>query len=416
MCYDQKREVNPKNKALTKLPFKFFAYNFYEMRAQGVMEKLVPYADDYQLTILKIQNFKNRAVPSGWWFNLDALENVALNKGGANMTPRELIQMFVETGIMVGRSLDAAGQPLFQNSQPVIPISNTAMAELAGFYQDLLMTIQTIEKMIGYNDITTGNPNPKTLIPGYEVANMSTNHALYPLAFAEEYLTKSLAEDVLCRMQQGIRKAGISGYAKALNENVLRFIEISPDISLRDYGIMIQSKTTDEQKMWLLQQMQADIQNGFLDSSDAVTLINTHNAKQAQMIWAYRVKKAKEEAHNRQMQLTQQQGKDNQQLAAQTAQAEQQKLMMELQAKIQLQRDTIAGELEKERMRIESAERIALQANQTKLAVASDTGDAKENAAIITAHAKVVSEHIGGEKSKEKQEIANEKPISKPSK
>lgn len=56
---------------------------------------------------------------------------------------------------------------MFQNTQPVIPMANTAASELAMFYQDLLNTVMSIEKMTGYNDITSGNPNPKTLVPGY---------------------------------------------------------------------------------------------------------------------------------------------------------------------------------------------------------------------------------------------------------
>ena len=42
MCYDQKRSVDMKKKALTRLPIQMVAYNFYEMRAQGMMERLVP--------------------------------------------------------------------------------------------------------------------------------------------------------------------------------------------------------------------------------------------------------------------------------------------------------------------------------------------------------------------------------------
>ena len=188
MCYDQKRSPNDKKKAQTKLSYHLSAYNFYEMKAQGFMERLVPYLDDYQLTMLKIQNFKNRAVPSGWWINLDALENVALTKGGASMQPKELLQMFFETGVLVGRSLDAAGNPLAGNVQPVIPIENTAASELQMFYQDLINTISMVEKMTGYNDITSGNPNPKTLVPGYQLANQSTNDALFLLLFQKNVL------------------------------------------------------------------------------------------------------------------------------------------------------------------------------------------------------------------------------------
>jgi hypothetical protein len=89
MCYDQKRSNDIKKKAKTKLSYTFYAYNFYQMKAQGIMERLIPYLDDYQLTMLKIQNFKNRAVPSGWWIDLAALEKIAMTKGGQDMQPQE---------------------------------------------------------------------------------------------------------------------------------------------------------------------------------------------------------------------------------------------------------------------------------------------------------------------------------------
>ena len=421
MCYDQKRSPNQEKKAKTKLSYTFFAYNFSDMKAQGFMERLVPYADEYQLTTLKIQNFKNRAVPSGWWINLDMLENVALNKGGANMQPKELLQMFFETGVLVGRSLDAAGNPIQGNVQPVIPIENTAASELAMFYQDLLNIVMTIEKIVGYNDITSGNPNPKTLVPGYEVANTSTNDALYPMVFAEEQLSTRLAEDVLCRMQQGIKKGGISGYARALSTNTLRFIELSPEISLREYGITLEKKTTDDQKMWLLQQMQQDIANGFLDSSDAVMLVNTHNAKQAQMIWAHRVKKAKELAHQQQMELVQQQGKDNQAIAAQTQQGEAMKVQMEWQFELKKEEMRIMGELKKEEMRLQAQVAMKQMELGVKDKMNTEIADSKVDAASITAHAKIISsgiDHEGklaatelaGDKAIEKQHIANKKP------
>lgn len=427
LCYDPKRSVDVKNKAKTSLSYKFAAFNFYEMKAQGFMERLIPYLDDYQLTMLKIQNFKNRAVPSGWWFNLDALENVALNKGGANMTPRELLKMFMESGIMVGRSLDQQGQPMFQNTQPVIPIANTAAAELAMFYQDLINTVSAIEKITGYNEITTGNPNPKTLVPGYELANQSTQDAIYPLLAAEKSLTAKLAEDVLCRMQQGVKKGGVSGYARALNANILKFIQVSPEIALRDYGIMLEEKTTDEQKTWLLQQMQGDIQNGLLDSSDAVMLVNTHNVKQAQAIWAYRVKKAKEDAHNRQMQLLQEQNNGNMQTAQISEQAKQQTLEMEWQYELQKEQLRIQGELEKERMRLETQVQIAqmelgvkqymnTESNITKQGVADITANAKVTATQLDREGKIVAADIAGEKAKERQEIANKKPVASPKK
>jgi len=399
MAYDQKRSNDMKKKAQTRLSYSFCAYNFYEMKAQSFMERLIPYIDDYQLTMLKIQNFKNRAVPSGWWIDLDSLEKVALNKGGANMQPKELLQMFFETGILVGRSVTETGEPQSPNWKPVIPIENTAASELAMFYQDLMTSIGMIEKITGYNDVTSGNPNPKTLVPGYQSAEMATNDALYPMAYAEEHITLQLAEDCLCRMQQGIKKGGhVSGYAPALNSNTLRFIEIAPDIALRDYGIELERRTTNDQKMWLLQQMQVDIQNGFLDTSDAVLLVNTKNVKQAQMIWAHRVKKAKERLQEQELAKIQANNEGQQQSAMMAQQMKQQEMQMQYQFELQKEQMRIQAELQKEQMKIESMERIALQNNQTKMAVAQETGDSKINSHMVASNAVI-----------EKQKIANQK-------
>lgn len=401
MCYDQKRASDGSKKAMTKLPYSFCAYNFYEMKAQSIMSKLIPYIDDYQLTMMKIQNWKNRSVPSGWWINLDALENVALNKGGKNMEPHELLKMFTETGIIVGRTMGADGQPLFQNTQPIIPISNSVMAELAGFYNDLLQTIATIEKMVGFNDITSGNPNPKTLVPGYDIANQSTINSLYPLAQAEEYLTLNLANDVLCRMKQGIKKGGVSGYAPykgALGGNTLKFIELDDNMSLKDYGIMLEKGTTEQEKTWILEQMNADIVNGFLDTGDAILIIEVHNAKQALQILSYRVKKAKQAASQQKMAEIQQQNQGLAQQAQITTQAAQQQLEAELASKERIMQMQIQGDVAKKKMEVDSQERISTYKGNVDLQVAAEQKDGKVASTIIAAHGAIA-----------KQETANAK-------
>lgn len=398
MAYDQKRNNEVKHKAKTKLSYTFYAYNFYQMKAQGMMERLIPYIDDYQLTMLKIQNFKNRAVPSGWWIDLSALEKIAMTKGGQDMQPKELLQMFFETGVLLGRSDTDGGTPQSPNWKPVIPIENTAASELQMFYNDLVNTISSIERITGYNDVTLGQASSKTLVPGYDAGQQSTNEALYPMVFAEENIMLRLAEAMLCRTQQALKRGNVSGFAPALNSNVLHFMEVSPSIAWRDYGIELEKRSSNDQKAWLMQAMQQDIANGFLNAADAITLINTKNVKEAQMIWAYRVKKEKENQQQQRMAEIQAQQQGNMQAAQIAQQAEAQKFQMQAELELQKEQMRIQGELEKERMRIESAERIAMANNNTKIQVSSEQGSAKEN-----------STHIAGQSSIMKQQIANEK-------
>jgi hypothetical protein len=400
MAYDQKRPTEIKEKAKTKLSYTFYAYNFYQMKAQGMMERLIPYIDDYQLTMLKIQNFKNRAVPSGWWIDLSALEKVAMTKGGKDMEPQQLLQMFFDTGVLLGRSDTDGGTPQSQNWRPVIPIENTAASELQMFYNDLISTISAIEKMTGYNDVTLGQASSKTLVPGYESGQQSTNEALFPLAFSEENILLKLSEAMLCRTQQALKKGDIKGYGPGLNSNTLQFIQISPEIAWRDYGIELEKRTTQDQKAWLMQAMQQDIANGVLNTSDAVMLVNTKNVKQAQMIWAYKVRKEKERLQEQKMAEIQAQNEGAQQTAQMAQQAKMQEFQMQADLEIRKEQMRIQGELEKERMRIESAEKIAMMGSNAKVQVASYTGDAKEN-----------STHIASQSTILKQQIANDAKI-----
>ena len=221
------------------------------------------------------------------------------------------------------------------------------------------------------------------------------------MAFAEEDITLRLAEDCLCRMQQGIKKGGmVSGYAPALNSNTLKFMEIAPDIALRDYGIELERRTSNDQKAWLLQQMQVDIQNGLLDTSDAVLLVNTKNVKQAQMIWAHRVKKAKERLQQQELEKIQANNQGQQQTAMMAQQMQQQQQQMQYQFELQKEQRRIQAELEKERMKIESMERIAMQNSQTKLAVAQETGDSKLNSHMIMGNSSIEKQKIANQKSK----------------
>lgn len=339
LCYDwglvkdMPRKANPRDKAYTPLGFRFFAPNFYEMKSLGMMERLKPLADDYQLTVYRIQNFINRMVPNGWWIDLDALENVALNKGGKNMTPRELIDMFFETGILAGRSKDLMGDNV--NYKPIIPIPNSNYDQLQALYQHMQLLITQMQQMIGLNELTDGStPNPKTLNGVANIAVESTNNALHPMQFGERWLMEHLAQDVLLHMQAAVKKGAVSGYAPALNTNTLRFMEVSPDIALRDYGIMLDERPTDDQRQILIMQMQNDIANGLLDTSDMLYIMNMYNVKQAQMMLSYKVKKNKQAQQEAEMAKIQQTIQGQQQSAALAEQMKQQTLQMEHQGKM----------------------------------------------------------------------------------
>lgn len=366
MEQDRKTLVDSKKKAETRLPYRAYAPWFYEMRAEAMMDRLRPLVDDYQRTCYKVQNLKNRLIPSGWWIDLDALEDVALNKGGAAMSPKELLKMFFETGVLVGRSKDALSNN--NNYKPVIPISNSIAGELAGLYQDMTLTIQQMEFMTGFNPVTTGQASGKTLTPGYETGEQSTQDSLAPITGADHWLQEQLAADVLARMKQGITKGGVSGYAPALNRNTLRFMQLDSKLPLRDHGITLEEKTTDDQKQFLMELFKEDMAQGLLDTSDAIYIMNTQNVKAAQQLMAYRVKKAKQAKDQQAMALNQQTIQGQQQSAAQTAQGKAQLLQLEYQLKLRVEQEITQRELQKLQMQLQGQASQSQETNQQKMA------------------------------------------------
>lgn len=378
MKEDMKRSVDPKKKADTSLSFKFIAQNFYEMKATGMMERLMPIIDDYQLTIYKIQNLKNRIVPNGWWIDLDALESVALNKGGENMKPMDLLQMFLETGVLVGRSQGIMGDNV--NYKPIIPIQNSIATEIMALYNDLQISMNQIQSMIGLNDVTDAStPNPKMLNGVASMMDQGTNNSLFPMMESKKWLKQKLANDVLLRIQQGLRKGGVQGYAPALNTNTLKFIQVSDALCLRDYGIVLEEKTTDEQKQLLMQQMQFDIQNGFLDTSDVIYIMNVYNIKQAQMILAYRAKRNKQAMDDQKMAINQQTIQGQQQSAQQTAMMAQQLAQMQHQFKMEELNLQGQFQLADTRLKMGIQAQQTDQTNQVKMAGHIIAAQSKEN-------------------------------------
>lgn len=374
---DRKTFVDPKKKSETRFPYRAYAPWFYEMRAEAMMDRLRPLIDDYQRTCYKIQNLKNRIVPSGWWIDLDALEDVALSKGGEPMSPKKLLKLFYETGVLVGRSKDSLANN--NNYKPVIPLSNSIAGELTGLYQDLALTIQQMEFMTGFNPVTTGQASGKTLVPGYESGEQSTQDSLAPIASADKWMQEELAADVLIRMKQGIKKGGVSGYAQALNSNTLRFMQLDSDLPLRDHGIMLEEKTTDDQKQLLMTLFQQDMAQGLLDTSDAIYVMNTMNVKSAQQILAYRVKKAKQAKDQQAMAINQQTIQGQQQSAAQSDQGKAQLLQLEYQLKLQVEQEITRRELQKMQLQLQGQGAQNQETNQQKMA-----------GHVIAANAKIV--------------------------
>jgi hypothetical protein len=307
------------------------------MRCLSMMQRLIPIIDEYQMTIYKIQNFKNRWIPYIIKLDLDSLEAVALGKGGENMTPLQLLDMMWQSHVMVSRSKDVSASNPNYKSIEVLP---TQMAqEFTVLVADLGRLLQDMAEISGLNDLTDGStPNPKMLTTTAQMGYEASKNAIFPLLDADRKLHERTAKGCVQRVQTAIRNGHeIQGVAPALGKNTVEFIKVSQDLALHDIGIMARDMPTEQQKMQLLDRLNMKDAQGLIDPEDYVMIMNIDDLKQAEQLLAFRVKKRREKQLEEQQQIMKTQS-DGAIAANQSAEAEKRKTMeLEYQLKTQLE-------------------------------------------------------------------------------
>lgn len=319
----------------TTMCYDAIAPDFYEMTALGMMEQLIPIADQIQIAWYRLQNSMNQAVPKGWEFDLDALESVAIGKGGKTLTPLELIDMFKKTGVYVTRRRDISERNI--NYKAITEMPNGMGNEIVEYWNVIQNNIQLMRDITGLNEFSDGStPNPKTTIPVANMAYESTNNSLFSIQDGEKQLLLRLAKQVLLRLQDSVLKGNVSGYVKALGTNTIKFIQISERVADAEYGLMFVDKPTDVQLQSLRQHIEVYLQQDLLDPSDSIVIENTWNLKHAQQLLAYKVNKRRQQKQQEALALQQQNGQVQIQSAQAAEQAKQQTIQIEYQLKEQL--------------------------------------------------------------------------------
>ncbi len=94
----------------------------YEGRIESLVGRITSFADMIQLTHLKLQQVMSRMVPDGVYLDVDGLAEVDLGNG-TNYNPQEALNMFFQTGSVIGRSFTSEGD-MNPGKVPIQQISN----------------------------------------------------------------------------------------------------------------------------------------------------------------------------------------------------------------------------------------------------------------------------------------------------
>jgi hypothetical protein len=330
LCTDMKRAKS--SLMDTKMSYNIYAPEFWDMRATGMMEQIIPIADAIQIAWYRLQNAINQARPKGIAIEIGALEDIPLGSGGTKLSPMKVLDLYNQTGSLVYRKLDAQGRQA--NYKPIEELENGLGRDVSNYWALIQNHIQMLRDITGMNEMTDGStPDPRTLTTVAKLANEGTNNALYGIVKADKLTLEALANDIVLRFQD---VTDVKGYTRALGGNTMKFFKMSERVALYEFGIFLEDKPTDEQRAMLMQQVIASQANGLLDIEDSIIIQNTDNLKVAQQLLAYKIRKRREQEEEKAMRAQQMNAQVQQEAAMAAEQAKQQTIQIEGEVKSNL--------------------------------------------------------------------------------
>ena len=321
-----------------KMNYQIVAPRMYEGKIESIVSRITSFADMIQLTHLKLQQVMARMVPDGVYLDADGLAEVDLGNG-TNYNPQEALNMFFQTGSVIGRSFTSEGD---QNPGKV-PIQQISNGVNSGKLQSLISTynyyLQMIRDVSGLNEARDAStPDRNALVGVHKIAAANSNTATRHILQSMLYITAEVAECLSLRIADIIEYSPTrDAFIRALGAHNVATLKEMNNLHLYDFGIFIELMPDDEEKQMLENNIQVALGQRLIDLDDAIDLRNVRNIKLANQLLKVKRKKKMQRDQAMQKQNMQSQSQANQQTQQAAAQAEIQKNQARIQGDVQLE-------------------------------------------------------------------------------
>ena len=372
-----KNMVRPKSDyTKVKMNYSIVAPRMYDGKIDSLVKRITGFADMIQLTHLKLQQVMSRMVPDGVYLDADGLAEVDLGNG-TNYNPQEALNMFFQTGSVIGRSFTSDGD-LNPGKVPIQEITSGSggnkMQALIGNYNYYL---QMIRDVTGLNEARDGSmPDKNALVGVQKLAAANSNTATRHILQAGLFLTAQTAECLSLRISDVIEYSPTKeAFIQAIGAHNVATLEEMSNLHLYDFGIFIQLQPDEEEKAILENNIQMALQQQTIELEDAIDLREIKNIKLANQLLKIRRKKKQERDRQIQMQNIQAQTQSNAQSAQAAAQSEIQKnqalnaskvQLMQAEAELDAQKMQAEAQLKKELMELEFQYNMQLKGIETE--------------------------------------------------
>ena len=355
------------------------APRMYKGKIQSLISKCIGFADIINLTNLKLQQVLSKMVPDGVYLDVDGLAEVDLGNG-TTYNPAEALNMYFQTGSVVGRSLTQEGDM----NRGKIPIQELQTGSGSSKIQSLIAAynynLQMIRDVTGLNEARDGSqPDANALVGLQKIAANASNTATNHILKASLFLTLRTAEIVSLKitdvLNHPLAENSLKNSISVLNVNTLRELA---NANLYDFGLFLELEPDDEEKAELTNNINTSLQQGSIDIEDAIDIRNIKNiqlANQMLKLKRQRKEKAMQEAQAAQAQA---QAQANAQAQEQIAMQEVQKQQALTAEKIAIEKAKADFEIQRMQMEAQMKEMLMAKEFEYNMQLAQGRGEADD--------------------------------------
>ena len=328
------------------------APRMYKGRINSLVNRVTGFADMIQLTHLKIQQVLSRMVPDGVYMDVDGLAEVDLGNG-TNYNPKEALNMYFQTGSIVGRSLTQDGD-INRGKVPIQELnSSNGQAKIQSLIQTYQYYLQMIRDVTGLNEARDAStPDKDSLVGLQKLAAANSNTATRHILQGSLFLTHRICENISLRVADSLAYATTRS---ALENSISQYNTATLDelaaLNIHDFGIFLNLEPDEEEKAQLEQNIQIALKENQIYLEDAIDIREVKNLTLANQFLKYRRKKKQEQDQKVQKEMMQAQAQAQAQAREQEAMSEVQKQQALAESQAQLKK--IDMELSLQKMQVE---------------------------------------------------------------
>jgi len=373
-----KNMVRPKSDTTkVMMNYNVVAPRLYKGRIESLVSRITTFADMVQLTHLKLQQVLSRMIPDGVYLDADGLAEIDLGNG-TNYNPQEALNMFFQTGSVIGRSMTTDGD-MNAGRVPIQELtSNGGNNKIASLISTYNYYLQMIRDVTGLNEARDGSlPDKNALVGIQKLAAANSNTATRHILQSSLYLTARTAEAISLRISDILEYSPTKdAFISSIGRFNVATLEDIKNMHLHDFGIFIELSPDEEEKQMLENNIQQALAKDQIYLEDAIDIREIKNIKLANQLLKVRRRKKLEQDGQRQQANIQAQAQANTQVTQASAQMEMQKNqaisqqkaeLAQVEANLEMQKMQQEKELKKELMKYEFDLNIALKDKESEV-------------------------------------------------